>query len=63
MINRQHFVLHPRGIAWTPQGGVPASTTPSNSELADGLNWNRVYEAKNVRIVQFIHKIAYAAFP
>jgi hypothetical protein len=58
LINRQHFVMHPRGIQWNPQGGVPASTTPSNTELADGLNWNRVYEPKNIRIVQFIHKIA-----
>ncbi len=58
LINRQHFVLHPRGIAWTPGVGVPASTTPSNGELASGLNWTRVYEAKNIRIVQFIHKLA-----
>ena len=58
LVNRQHYVLHPRGIAWTPQGGVPAATTPSNTELADGLNWNRVYEPKNIRIVQFIHKLA-----
>ncbi len=58
LINRQHFVLHPRGIRWSPQGGVPAATTPSNTELADGLNWTRVYEPKNIRIVQFKHKIA-----
>lgn len=37
---------------------MPAATTPSNTELADGLNWTRVYEPKNIRIVQFKHKIA-----
>ena len=58
LINRQHFVLHPRGIKWEPQGGVPAATSPSNAELADGLNWTRVYEPKNIRIVQFVHKLA-----
>ena len=58
LINRQHFVLHPRGIRWNPQVGVPASTTPNNTELAAGANWTRVYEPKNIRIVQFIHRIA-----
>ena len=58
LINRQHYVLHPRGIKWNPQGGVLAATSPSNAELADGLNWSRVYEPKNIRIVQFIHKLA-----
>jgi len=31
--------------------------TPSNTELATYQNWKRVYEAKNVRIVQFKHKL------
>jgi hypothetical protein len=36
---------------------------PSNDNLANYLNWERVYESKNVRIVQFKHKLvtAYSA--
>ena len=58
LINRQHFILHPRGVAW--QDKVVTQTTPrnpSNTDLANGQNWSRVYEAKNVRIVAFKHKL------
>jgi hypothetical protein len=30
---------------------------PSNADLANGANWTRVYEAKNVRIVAFKHRL------
>lgn len=53
LINRRHFVLHPRGVKWK---GTPAGATPTNGELEVGTNWERVYEAKNVRIVQFKHR-------
>ena len=58
LINRRHFVLHPRGIKWNPGSGVPAKDTPSNTELAAKANWTRVYESKNIRIVKLVHKIA-----
>lgn len=57
MVSRRHFVLHPRGIAWDPSSGVPASVTPSDAELANAANWTRVYEPKNIRIVAFKHRI------
>lgn len=56
LINRRHFLLHPRGVAF--QNASVAGATPSNTELANYLNWKRVYENKNVRIVQFKHKLA-----
>ena len=62
LVNRRHFILHPRGVAFRgaqlgdDNGGTNA--TPSNANLADHRNWIRVYEAKNVRIVQFKHKLA-----
>ena len=58
LINRQHFLLHPRGVAWT-DAVVTQDTpmNPSNEDLANGANWTRVYEAKNVRIVAFKHKL------
>jgi hypothetical protein len=64
LIHRRHFILHPRGVAFRnaqlgdDNGGTNA--TPSNANLADYRNWIRVYEAKNVRIVQFKHKLVTA---
>lgn len=57
LINRQHFLLHPRGVKWK---GTPSGVSPTNAELETGTNWERVYENKNIRIVQFKHRIAAA---
>ncbi len=56
LINRQHFILHPRGVKFTD--AKVAGEAPTNAELATADNWTRVYEPKNVRIVAFKHKIA-----
>ncbi len=55
LIHRRHFILHPRGVAF--QNKVVTGATPSNDELAEPQNWRRVYEPKNVRIVQFKHRL------
>ena len=55
LVTRRAFVLHPFGIKWI---GTPTSTTPSNSELATGANWKRVYESKNIGIVAIKHQVA-----
>ena len=55
LIHRRHFILHPRGVAF--QNKQVSGPTPSNTELANSQNWKRVYESKNVRIVQFKHKV------
>jgi len=52
---RRRFILHPRGIKWQ---GTPAGDYPTRAELATGTNWARVYENKQIRIVQFKHKLA-----
>ena len=56
LVHRRHFILHPRGVAF--QNAVVTGATPNNTELANPQNWKRVYEPKNVRIVQFKHKLA-----
>ncbi len=56
LIHRRHFILHPRGVAF--QDEVVTGATPSNTDLANYENWKRVYEPKNVRIVQFKHRLA-----
>jgi hypothetical protein len=58
LVTRQKTMLHIRGIRWDPSSGDPAGPTPTNAELALAANWLRVYEAKHVRVVRFIHKLA-----
>lgn len=55
LINRHHFILHPRGVKFTNTS--VAGDSPSNAELATQTNWSRVYESKNIRIVAFKHKL------
>ncbi|MGU9981465.1 major capsid protein [Phreatobacter sp. HK31-P] len=55
VITRERFSFHVRGVKWI---GTPALSTPSNTELAVGTNWTRVYDPKLVRAVAFKHKIA-----
>ncbi len=54
LINRRALVLHPYGIKWK---GSPAGSTPTNEELKEGGNWERVYESKNIGIVKVKFKI------
>lgn len=55
LINRQHFVLHPRGVAF--QNATVTGKSPSNADVEAANNWARVYEKKNTRIIKFVHKI------
>ena len=48
LINRRHFLLHPRGIKFA--SGSVAGSSPTNTELLVATNWDRVYDRKNVRI-------------
>lgn len=57
LINRKTMILHPRGVAWV---GTATGVSPTNTQLATGTNWNRVYENKAIRIVAFKHKLAAA---
>lgn len=53
LITRNHFIMHPRGVAFANASVVGSS--PTNAELALAANWNRVYERKNVRIAAVVH--------
>lgn len=46
---RRHFLMHPRGVQFNSTSVAGESAT--NAELANGANWTRVYDPKNVRIV------------
>ena len=56
LINRRTSILHPRGVAFTSKS-VAKAEGPSRTELADAQNWNPVYEPKQIRIVEFKHKL------
>lgn len=49
LYQRKHFLLHPRGIKWlqTSMAGV----CPTDAEMINAANWERVYERKAVRFV------------
>jgi hypothetical protein len=55
LVNRRNLFLHPRGVAF--QSASVTGSSPSNVELETAANWLRVYEVKNIGIVQFLHKI------
>jgi len=55
LINRQHMILHPRGIKFLDAAVVGSS--PTNAELATAANWLRAYDNKNIKIVQFKHHL------
>lgn len=50
LINRQSFILHPRGVKFT--NSSVSGLTPSNTELENSANWERVYASKDVRIIK-----------
>jgi hypothetical protein len=54
IINRRHFVLHPRGVRFI---GTTTAAGPDDATLQAGASWQRVYENKNVRMIMFRHKI------
>lgn len=57
LINRRTSILHPRGVAFTSASVANAKEGPTRAELSIAENWNPVYENKQIRIVEFRHKI------
>lgn len=55
LITRKSMVLHVRGIKFT--SNTITDNTPSNTDLEVAANWEKVYETKQIRLVQFLHKI------
>lgn len=55
LINRKIFILHARGIKWTDTN--VADVFPTNAELADGANYQLVYDPKAIRVVKHKFKI------
>ena len=56
MVMRKAFCMHVAGIMWL--GDSLAGDSPTNAELATTTNWEKVAENKNIKIVEFKHKLA-----
>jgi hypothetical protein len=52
LINRKHYVLHPRGVKFT--NTAVAGVSPTNAELSTVTNWSKVYEDKAIRMVSMV---------
>lgn len=51
MAVRSHFLMHPRGVAFT---GTPAGAVPTKAELEDGANWTKRWTDKNIPVLALI---------
>lgn len=47
---RRNFVLHPKGFKFV---ATPGGDSPTNTELATGTSWTRVWERKNIGMAAF----------
>lgn len=56
LVSRRHMVIHMRGVKWL--GASMAKQTPTDTELANAANYERVYNSRNIRVVRFRHKLA-----
>lgn len=52
LVNRRHYILHPRGVKFTSSS--VAGSSPTNAELEAAANWDRVYDQKNVRLAALV---------
>ncbi|WP_077622006.1 major capsid protein [Sediminibacillus massiliensis] len=52
LINRQKFIMHPRGFRWTENNVT--GQMPTLAEMEAAANYDRVYDKKKVRVVQLV---------
>jgi Major capsid protein 13-like len=52
LINRKHYILHPRGVKFN--NVTVAGAAPTNAELELTANWSKVYQDKQIRMVALI---------
>ena len=55
LIERDFYVMHPRGIKWT--NASVSGATPTISEVENAANWDRVYRKADMRFCKLICKI------
>lgn len=55
LYTRRVFSVHPVGFAW--QEASVAGTSPTDAELQNAANWDRVFQKENIRFVTLKHKL------
>lgn len=55
MIYRKALILHPFGVQFTSTN--VSGISPTNNELSGANNWKRVYDSKNIGMVEIKHTI------
>jgi len=53
LTSRSGWIMHPRGVKW-----AVTTSNPTDADLATDLNWAKIYEDKNIRMIAFKHKLA-----
>ena len=56
IVSRHANIAHVRGFKWT--AASCSGVTPTNAELETVGNWSKVYDAKDIRVVKLITKLA-----
>ena len=51
LINRQHYILHPRGLKFV---GSVAGASPTDGEVGAGGDWTQVWDDQNIKMVCLI---------
>ena len=51
LISRRHFIMHPRGVAFT---GTAAGSTPTQTELETGGNWTKKWGDKHIPVIKLV---------
>ncbi|MFI3604966.1 coat protein [Vagococcus fluvialis] len=52
---RRAFTMHPYGVKFTNADRVAGEITPTNADLSNPKNWERVYEEKQIGIIAINH--------
>lgn len=55
VFTRRAFTMHPYGVKFTNAQRVPNEITPTNADLSNPKNWEKVYEDKQIGIIGINH--------
>lgn len=54
LINRRRFVMAPQGVSWNETAFGTDKKFPSLTDLANGANWTKKFDNKQIPVVKFV---------
>lgn len=57
VFTRRAFTMHPYGVKFTNASRESGEITPTNTDLAQATNWDKVYEDKQIGIIGLQHRV------